>query len=153
QWFNTAAFAVAPPFTIGSSSRNPVRGPSYRNVDVALMRRVSVGRGVVEARAEIFNLLNTPALGAPAAVIGAANFGTTTTAGDPGLFLGSGFAVPGWGFWGSGLLRFWVRVLRRPVLDTRERFTPRARQRVTALSRCEARTRRATAAGVGSTPR
>jgi len=36
----------------------------------------------------------------------------------------------GSGFWGSGLLRFWVRVLRRPVLDTRERFTPRARQRV-----------------------
>ena len=83
QWFNTAAFAVAPPFTIGSSSRNPVRGPSYRNVDVALMRRVSVGRDVVEARAEIFNLLNTPALGAPAAVVGAANFGTITTAGDP----------------------------------------------------------------------
>jgi len=40
-------------------------------------------------------------------------------------------------------------VLRRSVLDTRERFTPRARLRVTALSRCEARMRRATAAGVG----
>ena len=47
------------------------------------MRRVSVGRAAIEARAEIFNLLNTPALGAPAAVVGAANFGTITTAGDP----------------------------------------------------------------------
>ena len=83
QWFNTSAFAVAPPFTIGSASRNPVRGPSYRNIDVALMRRLPVGRDAIELRAEIFNLLNTPPLGAPAAVLGAANFGTITSAGDP----------------------------------------------------------------------
>ena len=31
----------------------------------------------------MFNVLNTTALGAPAAVLGAANFGTITTAGDP----------------------------------------------------------------------
>ena len=42
RWFNTAAFAVAPQFTLGSASRNPVRGPSYRNVDLALSRRVPV---------------------------------------------------------------------------------------------------------------
>lgn len=30
QFFDTAAFAVAPQFTIGTSSRNPVRGPNYR---------------------------------------------------------------------------------------------------------------------------
>ena len=36
HWFNTAAFAIAPQFTIGSASRNPVRGPSYRDVDLAL---------------------------------------------------------------------------------------------------------------------
>src|SRR5262249_43447584 len=35
RWFNTAAFAAAPQFTIGSASRNPVRGPSYRDVDLA----------------------------------------------------------------------------------------------------------------------
>ena len=83
HWFNTAAFAVAPPFTLGSASRNPVRGPSYRSVDLALLRRVPVGRRAVELRAEIFNLLNTPPLGAPAAVLGAPNFGSITTAGDP----------------------------------------------------------------------
>ena len=84
QWFNTAAFTVAPQFTIGSSSRNPVRGPSYRDVDLALMRRVSVGAGTqIEMRAEAFNLFNTPPLGAPAAVLGAANFGTIISAGDP----------------------------------------------------------------------
>jgi hypothetical protein len=40
RWFNTSAFAPAPAFTIGTSSRNPVRGPGYRNLDVALMRRM-----------------------------------------------------------------------------------------------------------------
>ena len=38
---------------------------------------------VLELRAEVFNLLNTPPFGAPNAVLGAANFGTITTAGDP----------------------------------------------------------------------
>jgi hypothetical protein len=84
QWFNTAAFAIAPAFTLGSASRNPVRGPSYRNVDLALMRRVPLGaaRGV-EVRAEVFNLLNTPNLGAPNGTAGTAAFGTITTAFDP----------------------------------------------------------------------
>ena len=84
RWFNTAAFAVAPQFTIGDASRNPVRGPAYHNLDVAVVRRVPVrGRTALEIRAEVFNALNTPALGAPNAVLGAANFGTITTAGDP----------------------------------------------------------------------
>lgn len=84
QWFNTAAFAVAPQFTIGTASRNPIRGPSYRDVDLAVVRRVPLGaRTALDVRAEVFNLLNTPPLGAPNAVLGAANFGTITTAGDP----------------------------------------------------------------------
>jgi hypothetical protein len=84
HWFNTAAFATAPQFTIGSASRNPVRGPSYRDVDMALTRRIPVGSGsAIELRVEVFNLLNTPNFGAPNAVAGAANFGTITTAFDP----------------------------------------------------------------------
>jgi carboxypeptidase family protein len=39
QWFNTAAFVVAPQFTIGSASRNPVRGPSYRDVSPSMRSR------------------------------------------------------------------------------------------------------------------
>jgi hypothetical protein len=84
HWFDTAAFAAAPQFTIGTASRNPVRGPSYRSVDLALIRRVPVARGnAIEARVEVFNLLNTPNFGAPAAVQGAASFGTITSALDP----------------------------------------------------------------------
>ena len=76
--------SVAPQFTLGSASRNPVRGPSYRDVDLALMRRIPLGANhAIEVRAEVFNLLNTTNFGAPAAVAGAANFGTITTALDP----------------------------------------------------------------------
>ncbi len=83
HWFNTAAFAIAPQFTIGTASRNPVRGPSYRDVDLAVMRRIPVARQAIELRVEVFNLLNTTNLGAPATVAGAANFGTITNALDP----------------------------------------------------------------------
>jgi hypothetical protein len=84
HWFNTAAFAVAPQFTLGTASRNPVRGPSYRDVDLAFIRNIATGRTTAfQVRVEIFNLLNTPMLNAPAVVLGAANFGSITTAGDP----------------------------------------------------------------------
>jgi len=84
RWFDTAAFATASQFQIGTASRNPVRGPSYRDVDLAVMRLIRVGRDrAVELRAEVFNLLNTANFGAPATTLGAANFGTITTALDP----------------------------------------------------------------------
>jgi hypothetical protein len=84
HWFDTAAFATVNQFTLGSASRNPVRGPSYQQVDLALMRRIPVtANHAVEVRAEIFNLLNTVNFGAPAATAGASNFGTITSALDP----------------------------------------------------------------------
>jgi hypothetical protein len=87
RWFNTSAFATAPQFVLGTSSRNPVRGPGYRNLDVAVMRRVLLPTSdALEFRAEIFNVTNTPPLGAPNGVLGAAAFGTITTAGDPRVF-------------------------------------------------------------------
>ena len=71
-------------FTLGNATRNPVTGPSYRNVDVALIRRVPVHGGItIELRAEVFNLFNTPNLGAPNGVAGSAAFGTITSALDP----------------------------------------------------------------------
>jgi outer membrane receptor protein involved in Fe transport len=84
RWFNTAAFATADQFSLGSASRNPVRGPTYKDVDLALMRLVPAGRGrAIELRAEVFNLLNTVNFGAPAGMLGAAAFGTITSALDP----------------------------------------------------------------------
>ncbi len=85
HWFDTGAFATAPVFTLGTSSRNPVRGPAYRTLDLALIRRIALGSAgpSLEARVEVFNALNTPPLGQPNGVLGSASFGSITTAGDP----------------------------------------------------------------------
>ena len=84
RWFNTGAFAAGAPFTIGSSLRNPVRGPGYRNLDLAVIRRVPLsGSRALELRGEVFNATNTPPLGAPNTTVGSAAFGTITSAGDP----------------------------------------------------------------------
>jgi hypothetical protein len=84
QFFNGAAFTVAPQFTIGNSSRNPVRGPHYQNLDLAIIKRVSFGETRnLELRAEFFNVTNTPPLGAPNTVFLSAGFGSITSAGDP----------------------------------------------------------------------
>jgi hypothetical protein len=84
RWFDTSLFSAAPQCTLGTSSRNPVRGPGYRNLDLALIRRVRLGTSrSLELRAEVFNVTNTPPLGAPNGVLGSAAFGTITSAGDP----------------------------------------------------------------------
>jgi hypothetical protein len=84
QFFDIRAFAIAPQFTIGNSSRNPVRGPDYRNADIALIKRSYINERMnVEFRAEVFNLTNTPPLGAPNVVLGTPGFGSITSAGDP----------------------------------------------------------------------
>ena len=85
HWFNTSAFQVAPQFTLGSSSRNPVRGPDYRDTDIAFIKHTRLREQLdLEFRAEIFNLTNTPAFGQPNGVLGSSAFGTiTSTATDP----------------------------------------------------------------------
>ena len=85
QWFNTGAFVVAPQFTIGNASRNPVRGPHYHNADLALIKHTrATVRLDVEFRTEVFNLTNTPAFAQPNGVLGSSGFGTiTATVSDP----------------------------------------------------------------------
>jgi hypothetical protein len=84
RFFNTSAFTIAPQFTLGNSSRNPVRGPQYRNAGIALIKRTYFGEHRnVEFRAEAFNVTKTPPLGAPATVAAAAGFGSITSAADP----------------------------------------------------------------------
>ncbi|HWB82514.1 MAG TPA: TonB-dependent receptor [Bryobacteraceae bacterium] len=84
HYFNTAAFTTAPVFTIGNSSRNPVRGPGFEGADLMLGKTFAVTERVhLEFRAEAFNVSNTPPLGQPNGSFGSAAFGTITTAGDP----------------------------------------------------------------------
>ncbi|MBX7221498.1 MAG: TonB-dependent receptor [Blastocatellia bacterium] len=84
RFFNTAAFAPTPQFMLGTSSRNPVRGPNFRNLDMSLIKRTAItGQVQAEFRTEVFNLTNTPPLGAPNVVLGTPGFGSITSAGDP----------------------------------------------------------------------
>lgn len=87
RYFDTNAFAPAPQFTIGNSSRNPVSGPGYRTVDLMAGRIVRVTERLgAEFRIEAFNATNTPPLGNPNGSFGAAAFGSVTTALDPRVF-------------------------------------------------------------------
>lgn len=79
RYFNTAAFATAPQFTLGNASRNPVRGPAYRDLDVALVKHTRFSEATdAEFRAEVFNVTNTPAFAQPNGSFGAAAFGSIT---------------------------------------------------------------------------
>lgn len=79
RFFNTAAFATAPQFTFGNASRNPVRGPAYRDLDAALVKHTQLGEKTdAEFRAEVFNVTNTPAFAQPNGSFGAAAFGSIT---------------------------------------------------------------------------
>ncbi|ADW68288.1 TonB-dependent receptor [Granulicella tundricola] len=85
KFFNTAAFQAAPTFVIGNASRNPVRGPAFRDLDAALVKHTHIGdRTDVEFRAEIFDITNTPAFAQPNGSVGNAAFGSiTATTTDP----------------------------------------------------------------------
>jgi hypothetical protein len=85
HYFNTAAFATAPQFVIGDASRNPVRGPSYRDLDLALVKHTHLTeKADLEFRAEVFDITNTPAFAQPNGSFGAAAFGSiTATTTDP----------------------------------------------------------------------
>ena len=86
QWFNTAAFAKNNPVTgqpvDGTSPRNFLDGPGYKNVDLAIFRNFPVTeRFKLEFRAEASNVLNIVNLNNPSGTtVGTTNFGQITTA-------------------------------------------------------------------------
>ncbi len=84
EWFDTSVFAGVPAFTIGNSSRNPVRGPGLQEADLMLGKTFRITeRWHVEFRAECFNVTNTPPLNDPSGSFGAAAFGTIPSASNP----------------------------------------------------------------------
>jgi hypothetical protein len=84
KYFNTAAFTAAPQFVIGSSSRDPVRGPGLQEADVMIGKTFRITeRWSLEFRVEAFNVSNTPPLNDPNGSFGSAAFGSITSAGNP----------------------------------------------------------------------
>ena len=87
KYFDTSAFTAAPQFVIGSSSRDPVRGPGLQNADLMIGKIFPITEKVsFELRAEAFNVSNTPPLNDPNGTFGSAAFGSITSAGNPRVF-------------------------------------------------------------------
>ncbi len=84
QWFNTAAFSLPAFGTFGNAGRNILTGPGYRNVNLAVVKYIPVGRTLrLQLRAEAFNLLNRIDLDLPDAYFGSPTFGQVLSAGSP----------------------------------------------------------------------
>lgn len=85
EYFNTAAFAVAAPYTYGDVHRNSLRGPGYTDVDFSLFRNFSLFQKVnLQFRSEFFNVLNHPNFSNPDAGLEDATYGQiTSTTGNP----------------------------------------------------------------------
>jgi hypothetical protein len=84
KYFNTADFTAAGQFVIGTSSRNPVRGPGLQDADLMIGKTFRLAeRFNLEFRAEVFNVSNTPPLNDPNGSFGSAAFGSITSAGNP----------------------------------------------------------------------
>ena len=67
QWFNPNMFALQPVGTIGNVRRNTLRDPGLTQWDFSLNKDTAWARlgdsGMIQFRAEIFNILNHPGLG------------------------------------------------------------------------------------------
>jgi hypothetical protein len=83
RWFDTSCFVPNAQFTFGNSPRNPVLGPGYRNLDLAIFKTFRATQGMsLQVRAEMFNATNTPAFGDPGGSLGTGTFGVINRAGD-----------------------------------------------------------------------
>jgi len=61
RWFDTSAFAIAPPYQFGSAGRNILEAPGLFTFDLALSRRFAIREGLsLSLDAEAFNLFNRP---------------------------------------------------------------------------------------------
>jgi hypothetical protein len=93
EWFNTAAFAQNPSALVsgiavnGNSSRNMLRGPSFKDVDLAVSRDFSLSHFregmMIQLRADAYNVFNIVSLNAPVgngATVGSSTFGEITSA-------------------------------------------------------------------------
>lgn len=93
EWFNAAAFSQNPAALTngvavdGNSGRNSLRGPTFKDVDLAISRDFSLSRlregVVVQLRADAYNVFNIVSLNPPAgngATVGSSTFGQITSA-------------------------------------------------------------------------
>lgn len=70
EWFNTAAFQIAPKDTFGDAGRNILRGPGLASFDLSLLRRFHIGEShTISFEAQAFNMLNKVNFQLPQAIV------------------------------------------------------------------------------------
>lgn len=83
-WFNTGAFSFPAFGTFGNARRNMLEGPTYRNLNLALIKNFMVGDTArLQLRAESFNLINRANFDLPDAFLGSPTFGQILSAQSP----------------------------------------------------------------------
>ena len=85
EWFNTSAFAVAGPWSLGNAPRyfSDLRAPGYRNWDMSIQKYFPIEeRFRFQFRLDMFNTLNHTNYYSPNTFMGA-GFGTITSAWTP----------------------------------------------------------------------
>lgn len=84
QDFNTAALARNAAFTIGNAGRNILRQRGQFGWDFSALKSWQLQEALrLQFRFEAFQFTNTPRFGTPGNTLGAANFGTITSAATP----------------------------------------------------------------------
>jgi hypothetical protein len=85
RWFDTTAYGVPAPFTVGTGNRvePDLRGPLYGNWDLGLIRRQKFREGInFELRLEAVNALNNRNLSPPNGSVTGGTFGQITASGQ-----------------------------------------------------------------------
>jgi hypothetical protein len=84
KWFNTSVFTTNALGTYGTGRRGQLRNPGMSDMDFSLFKSFAwKERARLQFRAECFNFLNHPNLGAPSNTVTSPTFGRITTALDP----------------------------------------------------------------------
>jgi hypothetical protein len=86
-WFNTAAFATAPAWTLGDAPRyfSDLRAPNYKNFDLSIQKYFPIKESVrLQFRLDMFNAFNHTNFYSPNTFIGG-GFGTITQSWTPRL--------------------------------------------------------------------
>jgi len=81
EWFNTSAFQLPASGTLGNTANNFLNGPSFQNVDFALMKNFRIRENLkLQFRSEFFNLFNHTNFENPTNSLASANFGQILSA-------------------------------------------------------------------------
>ena len=95
SWFNTDAFVLPALGTYGNAAKGLIRGPSFVNWDLAILRDFHMPiteESRIQFRAEFFNLFNNTNFGSPDRLMLSARFGRITSSG-PGREIQFGLKV------------------------------------------------------------